>query len=112
MNSVNLPKLQLEFLHILGPSVALGMHRGMEANLNIKAGYWQWKTTKRAPKLQLDQLHVILGHDMALGMHQGMEVNLNIKQAAGNAKPQKECPNRNWSAHMWHLACIRAWRQI
>jgi len=49
MNSVNSPKLQLEFLHILGPSVAFDMHQGMDANLNIKQATGNGKPQKEHP---------------------------------------------------------------
>jgi len=72
-----------------------------------QAGCWPWKTTKGAPKLQLENPSKLECAHASLGMHQGMEVNVNIKQAAGNGKPQKEHPNHNWSACTWHWACIR-----
>jgi len=97
--------------------MALGMHQGMEVNLNIKQA-------AANEKLKLEHPNYILSAQTAIGVpthgighalgHRGESEHqagcCQWKTTIGAPKLHFEHPKHNWSTCMWHWACVRAWR--
>ena len=96
---------------------SLGIHQGMEVNLNIKQAAANGKLQLEYPNYILSTKTTIgvpthgIGHSSGHGGEPEHQAGCcQWKTTIGVPKLHFEYQNYNWSTYTWHWAFIRAWR--